>query len=61
VDSAAQPITTGQIPDLRDTPLNELARQVADGDVVLGVVMRLITGDQEDPSRVAVMAFNSAI
>jgi FXSXX-COOH protein len=61
VDSAAQPMTTGRIPDLRDTPLNQLARQVADGDAVLGEVMRLITGDQEGPSRVAVMAFNSAI
>jgi FXSXX-COOH protein len=61
VDSAAQPITTGQIPDLRDTLLGELAGQIAGGDAILDEVVLRVTDDRGAPSRVSAMAFNSAL
>jgi len=61
VDPAAQPVTTGQIPDLRNIPLSQLRRQVADGEPVVAGVVSRNTDDQEDPSRVRVMAFNSSL
>jgi FXSXX-COOH protein len=61
VDSAAQPITPGQIPDLRDIPLSQLRRRVANGDAIVRGVVARITDDREDPSRVPVMLFQSSI
>jgi FXSXX-COOH protein len=61
VDPAAQPITAGQIPDLRDIPLSQLRRRVANGDAIVRGVVSRITDDREDPSRVPVMAFQSSI
>jgi len=61
VDSEAEPIRTGQIPDLRAIPLSHLAGQAANGETIVAGVVSRITGGQGDPSRVQVMAFNSAI
>ena len=49
------------IPDLRSIPLEQLARQAADGEIdVVSVVSRIVDG-RKCPSSVSAMMFNSAI
>ena len=49
------------VPDLRDIPLAQLAKQAADSqDVVAGVLLRIVHLP-ESPSSVKAMMFNSAI
>jgi len=65
VNSEARPSGRGSdqclIPDLRSIPLEQLARQAADGEIdVVSVVSRIVDG-RKCPSNVSAMMFNSAI
>lgn len=65
MDSAAQPISSGSdrslIPDLRGITLRQLARRAAVGEEVVTRVVSRIVCDQESPSDVPTMMFNSTI